>query len=276
MVGIVMKVKWTTITEDESTWPKRLQTFIIEISHNHKKYAICDTTGTYTQLMDNLRFTFINSIGLRWRPTPNTHKSKKITAEDYIKIVSDIHTFDGAPQTIAGRLHIASSILEMDKKVKKEKIEIPADIFRKLLMMTNEVRDADKASKNWNFIIDNFIPVNECETESKTPILDKLQDFKSEDARFLSWIHARIEFQYGENRDFDYMIKLRNIIEKLEKIESPWKSTKIKPTPGTIMFLKYKGKISNLLYTFMGNLPNIPSIDQERFKSFSEWMEIPE
>ena len=37
------------------------------------------------------------------------------------------------------------------------------------------------------------------------------------DAEFLQWIHDRLEFQHDENRNLDYMHKLRAIIKATPK-----------------------------------------------------------
>lgn len=280
-----MKIKWTTITEDESTWPKDGQKVCINFQGDSDVLEVIRKGSQFTRFGQYFCvITETNKGTIEWRPMPKP--SKKITAEDYVKMVSDTHTFDGAPQTIAGSLHLASLIIEMDKKVKKCKIEVPADIYRKLLFMTFEARDLDKKSKNWNLVMDNFIPVNKCKKESKTPIPDKLQDFKSEDARFLSWIHDRMEFKYGENRDFDYMIKLRNIIEKLEKLESPWKSAKDSPPKNIGMFLTRVKRIDGIYGYALSGIDdknhwyhdplNRNDFCYSRNNTPDEWMEIPE
>lgn len=37
------------------------------------------------------------------------------------------------------------------------------------------------------------------------------------DANFLRWIHSRLEHQHGENPDVDYMIRLRQIADEVER-----------------------------------------------------------
>jgi len=38
------------------------------------------------------------------------------------------------------------------------------------------------------------------------------------DRDFLIWLHDRLEFVHGENHSFDYMHKLRSIIEAMDPI----------------------------------------------------------
>jgi hypothetical protein len=45
---------------------------------------------------------------------------------------------------------------------------------------------------------------------------------KVQDSAFLNWIHDRLANVHGENKDVDYMIRLRQVIERLKKNEGAW------------------------------------------------------
>lgn len=68
-----MKIKWTTITEDESTWPPEMVSFLLERDDGVSKclfYKKCD--GLYIMKEGNTEIH--NYYGKQWRPMPKPPK----------------------------------------------------------------------------------------------------------------------------------------------------------------------------------------------------------
>lgn len=83
-----MKVKWTTITEDKSTWPNEYFLIEKEIINFIKKdidlysYAECYQClrwldGEIKFLLTNEKIEIKNILGLQWRPMPKSTKKSK-------------------------------------------------------------------------------------------------------------------------------------------------------------------------------------------------------
>lgn len=45
-----------------------------------------------------------------------------------------------------------------------------------------------------------------------------MDDLTNADAAFLQWIYNRLHYVHKENENYDYMLKFKSIIEKLEKV----------------------------------------------------------
>lgn len=69
-----MKVKWTTITEDESTWP-RVRLFLIENDGDGSRE--CFISGGFLFVGPFKREFPDDCIGYRWRPMPKPPKKNK-------------------------------------------------------------------------------------------------------------------------------------------------------------------------------------------------------
>jgi len=127
-----MKINWTTITEDKSTWPHNNANFNVNPIKWFLIYLKDETIRSYR---DNENFCFdpaVNlpikikdCVGKQWRPMPKPPKKKV-----------DINC----------------------------KIAIPAELFRDLLIAVEQPQKANTI--DIDFIVDNFCPVN---TELKQP-----------------------------------------------------------------------------------------------------------
>lgn len=66
-----MKVKWTTITKDKSTWPPEKTRFLLETEESSSEHYWYDT------LMHSSDTAVINwPFGKRWRPMPKAPKKQ--------------------------------------------------------------------------------------------------------------------------------------------------------------------------------------------------------
>lgn len=70
-----MKVKWTTITDDEATWP-RGDKFVLFIHLEPMSFKIMGK-GAYKCLDVNRIYTINLLMGCQWRPMPKPPKRKK-------------------------------------------------------------------------------------------------------------------------------------------------------------------------------------------------------
>lgn len=74
---ITEETQWTQITEDESTWPS-FGHFFIMYDNKDPFECLCDGVGdTFATSKNNLRFQFINCIGMQWCDLPRPHDIKK-------------------------------------------------------------------------------------------------------------------------------------------------------------------------------------------------------
>lgn len=81
-----MKVKWTTITEDEATWPPRKEFFILELGESIRD-LFCNEELIYVR-QEQLRFPS-HVIGMQWRPMPKPPKRQQATninAQEYLNM----------------------------------------------------------------------------------------------------------------------------------------------------------------------------------------------
>jgi hypothetical protein len=132
-----MKVRWTTITKDESTWPPRELPFLLSSTQN----KTCMQRSWNSMALSPQ--TIYTIYGLQWRPMPKPRKKNKepISAEGYIEMVSGVNTPNNAPRTIAGRMFMAEKILRMSEEVKTEEI---VEIMNIALKVRNELFKLDE------------------------------------------------------------------------------------------------------------------------------------
>jgi len=106
------------------------------------------------------------------------------------------------------------------------------------------------------------------------PPKKKEQIKPSKESELLSFLYSRLQLVHGENVNYDYMIHLRDLVDKAKTKESPWRPRVQKPSHNREVLVRSKLSTGEWVYgigcIFRGDW------SWDKVAHVGEWMEIPE